>query len=364
MFTDLKWHHALNWRPWSYTDFSDPSALILNGIRGQLRRSKARTNLELVYDGDNSLDWSTAGGEWLRESGDEDLGQTSFWESNWRVGESLPKPLPGEIEIARIVISEWSYAYSEYGEQEKIAALQNIFSIRARWRSGRYRYRVVDDFNSRFHILPQSSQRALTLSELIELLQSGSAVGPDFECGGVGLVEDWWHTEFGQWAEEGQYPELKDCLQGAKVESDLYPMLPVWYEQRAEQWVAGKNKGSDGMVQQKDEHRHIEIRGDGEMIDRLEEEGETVFQHNYEGSGGLWGLVVASLDGEFWAYDSGDREPSGPFPDLRSALEENSTGHPFLTVGSSSEGVSSDLSTEELLDLLDVSWLASGDFWR
>ena len=97
------------------------------------------------------------------------------------------------------------------------------------------------------------------------------------------------------------------------------------------------------------------------MIDRIEEEGETVFQHNYEGSGGLWGRVVAFLDGEFWAYDSGDGEPSGPFSDLRSALEENSTGHPFLTVSPSSESVSSDLSTEELLNLLDVSWLEPED---
>jgi hypothetical protein len=91
------------------------------------------------------------------------------------------------------------------------------------------------------------------------------------------------------------------------------------------------------------------------MIDRIEEEGEIVFQHSY-------GLVVASLDGEFWAYDSCDREPSGPFPDLRSALAENSTGHPFLAVGPSSESISSDLSTEALLDLIDVSGLEPGDW--
>jgi len=35
---DLKWHHELDWRPWSYTDFADPIALMLNGIRGQHRR--------------------------------------------------------------------------------------------------------------------------------------------------------------------------------------------------------------------------------------------------------------------------------------------------------------------------------------
>ena len=101
------------------------------------------------------------------------------------------------------------------------------------------------------------------------------------------------------------------------------------------------------------------------IMDRLEEEGETVFQHTYEGSDDLWDLVVASLDGEFWAYDSGDREPSGPFPDLRSALEENSVVEDspsiFLAVGPSSESISSDLSTEALLDLLDVSYLEAGD---
>jgi len=100
------------------------------------------------------------------------------------------------------------------------------------------------------------------------------------------------------------------------------------------------------------------------MIDRIEEEGETVFQHYYY-KFSLKGLVVASLDGEFWAYDSGDREPSGPFPDLRSALAENSVVEDspsiFLAVGPSSESISSDLSTEALLDLLDVSYLEAGD---
>ena len=104
------------------------------------------------------------------------------------------------------------------------------------------------------------------------------------------------------------------------------------------------------------------------MIDRIEEEGETVFQHNYEeyygGSQIARSRVVASLDGEFWAYDSGERQPSGPFPDLRSALTENSVveGSPdiFLAVGSNTDRIWSALSTEELLDLLDVSGLEPG----
>ena len=132
------------------------------------------------------------------------------------------------------------------------------------------------------------------------------------------------------------------------------------------------NPKTDSKVQVRDslQVKWSEEQWEGEdelnaIMDRIEEEGETVFQHNYEGSGGLWGQVVKSLDGEFWAYDSGDREPSGPFPDLRSALEENSVVEDspsiFLAVGPSSESISSDLSTEALLDLLDVSYLEAGD---
>ncbi len=59
---DLKWHHELDWRPWSYTDFAEPIALMVNGIRGQLRRSRARSNLKLsgAKDfGSDALDFLT-----------------------------------------------------------------------------------------------------------------------------------------------------------------------------------------------------------------------------------------------------------------------------------------------------------------
>ena len=139
---DLKWHHELERRPLSYTDFADPTALILTGIQGQLRRSAARTDLGLVYDRTNSggyLDWFAESKEWLLGTGDGDVWELSSKLFNWRVGESLPGPLPGEIEIARVVISEWMHGDIESGERRKIEALQNVFSIRARWRSGRYR---------------------------------------------------------------------------------------------------------------------------------------------------------------------------------------------------------------------------------
>ena len=246
----LKWHHELNWRPWSYTDFTDPTALIVNGIRGQLRRSNARTDLGLVYDRANSgghLDWFADSDEWLHGSADEEVWEISSKMFNWRVGESLPEPLPGEIEIARIVISEWMHVDIESGERRKIEALQNVFSIRARWRSGRYRYRVVDDFDSEFSITPQSSRKTLTLAQLIDVLQSGRAANPDFQCGATGLVEYWWEVELerGLWKVEGFNEDFKECTKGAKIESELYPMLPVWYERRAEEWVVENQARED-----------------------------------------------------------------------------------------------------------------------
>jgi len=236
---DLKWHHELNWRPWSYTDFADPIALMLNGIRGQERRRCVR-RLDLGVEPDGC-------DEWLRESGNDLELSLSTEMFNTRVGESLPEPLPGEIEIVRVVISEWRHVEIETGELRKFEALENVFSIRARWRSDRYHYRAVDDFNSEFYILPQTSRRTLTLSELIELLETGYASNRNFQCGAIGLVRHWWNAELirGCWKVEEFNADLKECTKGAKVESELYPMLPVWYNERAEEWVRERQTQED-----------------------------------------------------------------------------------------------------------------------
>ena len=42
MSADINWDSELKWRPGSYADFDDPVALVLNGIRGQMRREMAR----------------------------------------------------------------------------------------------------------------------------------------------------------------------------------------------------------------------------------------------------------------------------------------------------------------------------------
>ena len=74
--------------------------------------------------------------------------------------EYLPKVSPGEVEIARIVLPQ--------------STLKDIISVRARLRSWRYRYRVVDEYESEFDIHRKSSISPLTLGQLIDLIQTGS----------------------------------------------------------------------------------------------------------------------------------------------------------------------------------------------
>ena len=210
----------LKWRPESYSDFPDPVALALNGIQGQMRREMVRDMLTAegehreVCDGvlgpiqDGLLEASIS--EDSVQSLNHRLGPS------WLGGEYLPRSLPGEVEIARIVLK---------------SVLLDIFSIRARWRSGRYRYRVVDEYENNFDIRRKSSIRPLTLGQLIDLIQTGSQ--PDYIYNGNGLVEGCWNGELKDGAGPGA---LEECVRFAHVESDHYPELAAWYEERGRQW--------------------------------------------------------------------------------------------------------------------------------
>ena len=121
------------------------------------------------------------------------------------------------MEIARIVLP--------------LSTLGDVISVRARFRSGRYRYRVVDEYESEFDIRRKSSIRPLTLGQLIDLIQTGSQ--PDFTHDGDGLVEGFWNVELQDGAGPGA---LEECVRFAHVESDHYPELAAWYEERGRQW--------------------------------------------------------------------------------------------------------------------------------
>ena len=219
MSTDINWDSELKWRPGSYADFDDPVALVLNGIRGQMRREMAR-------------DMLTAEGE-HREFVDTQLGpiQPGLLEERahenfihtmsgchspvWMGGEYLPDVDSGEIEIARIILQ---------------STLMDVISIRAQWRSGRYHYRIVDEYESTFDISRESSSKPLTLGQLIDLLQSSSCPDSTYPCG---MVERFWEAE-----REHGMESLEDNVNFTSIESDFYPKLADWYDQRSEEWMA------------------------------------------------------------------------------------------------------------------------------
>ncbi len=208
---------ALDFRPASYTDFGDPVSLALNGISGQLRRAMVRDMLTSV--GAERMAQDALLGpiepDILEERASEAFRSTmvSLAGPTWMGGEYLPPLLAGEVEIARIVLR---------------SSTMDVSAVRARWRGGRYHYRMVDEYDNELELGQKTSRRPLTLGRLIELLES------------AGAVTQWWEQQWGF----GDPPE--ECTAFATVESEVYPGLAVWYAARAAAWEAMRGAEDPG----------------------------------------------------------------------------------------------------------------------
>jgi hypothetical protein len=208
----------LLYRPTSYWDHADPVAAIVGGIRGQNRREMARDFLSGGAPG--WLGEIDAGllEDVLDEPTRDALGASH---PSWMGGEYLPGCLPGEVEIARIVLA---------------SVLQDVISIRARRRRGgrRILYRVVDEYaepgRTGWTCHPASSVLPLPMARLIELIDG--AKNPDMDFGDLPLTEA--IREF----QEGEDPRMQ--LHFVAVESEFYPGLAEHYQLRGEAWVARK----------------------------------------------------------------------------------------------------------------------------
>ena len=221
MSTDINWDSELKWRPESYTEFDDPVALVLNGIRGQMRREMARDML--IAEGEHREFIDTQLGPIqagiLEERADERFIHTmsAFESPIWMGGEYLPDVDSSEVEIARIVLR---------------STLMDVISIRARWRWGRYHYRIVDEHEMTYNLSRKSSNKPLTLGQLIDLLWKSYCEGWDYNP--YGMVEGFWEDQ----RVYGCPAFLEDCVNFAYVESDFYPRLSDWYDQRGKEWIA------------------------------------------------------------------------------------------------------------------------------
>lgn len=209
----------LDFRPASYSDFDGPVALALNGINGQMRRVMVRDMLTVTgadrahYDATlGSIDPAI-----LEEQSDPDrlLVVNRALGPSWLGGEYLPRRKGGEVEIARVVLD---------------SVLMDVFSLRARRGGGRYHYRLVEEYQGSYRLCRKTSMHTLSLRQVIEVLQTAEQDG--WDVGGRGIVECWWHQQLSN----GDDPQR--ATRFAWVESEIYPGLPAWYDQRARSWSA------------------------------------------------------------------------------------------------------------------------------
>ncbi|PIU40790.1 MAG: hypothetical protein COS99_08710 [Candidatus Omnitrophica bacterium CG07_land_8_20_14_0_80_42_15] len=132
-------------------------------------------------------------------------------------GEYLPDYKSNEVEIARI-----SYA----------STMGDVVSIRAKFKKGMIKYRIVDDFELnpplKYSFTPRQSKKPLSPGELIKFINSIKSDGND-EC--PGLIDDSRNFH----VKEGTQPQ--DMIGFITVSSVFYPDLENYYKDQEKEWL-------------------------------------------------------------------------------------------------------------------------------
>lgn len=204
----------LAFRPGSYWEPASALGAIVGNVKGQNRRRMIADVAGGPLPGfPEGIDPSLLEDE-LDADARRELGAIH---PSWMGGEYLPRYLPGEVEIARVVLA---------------SVTQDVISIRARRRRGgrRILYRVVDEYPDDWHYKwrPHSSARPLTLAALI------------------GLIDGAGHEDLNQ--DRRSLPDalrdFNDCgdleplVAFVEVASEFYPQLVRYYRDQAEAWLA------------------------------------------------------------------------------------------------------------------------------
>lgn len=142
--------------------------------------------------------------------------------------------LPGldemETEIVRITLESTTF---------------DIISVRARLEDGRIHYSVVDEYEGKFEYTckPESSDRPLTMRELIDLMEN-TAVNDEYFGLVLGMAKykAWESGDAGSW------------VHFATVSSDFYPQLGGWYFDAYEEWYE-ENRDKDMTLERPDSPR-------------------------------------------------------------------------------------------------------------
>jgi len=214
-------------RPDYWAPPSDPITAITRNVKGQLRR-------HMIADIVSGRAADRAPNETARQLLSEvhtDLLSDELEDPNmlgplhpwWMGGEYLPPYLPGEIEIARIVLQ---------------STTMDVSSVRARPADGQIQYRVVDEYPDigPFVLLePTVSERPLTFGEIVTLIDS---IKPNPNA--FGHVTGQNYVEFIRDRNAGDGCNLDRMARFVTVVSSFYPQLEALFRRRAQEWLVRK----------------------------------------------------------------------------------------------------------------------------
>jgi hypothetical protein len=192
-----------DYAPTDYRDVPSPVSALLLNVKGDLRRRLLRDLL--TGAGTPGVDPSL----WSESTPDIARGLLGRVHPQWMGGEHLPDYLAQETEIARITLAN---------------VTRDVISVRARHRSGRYRYRVVDEYGARWRLLLHSSVRPLPLRSMLLLIDTACLIDarwPD-------LTDELRDAHGGEPAEAAAFVE---------VTSDFYPHMERHYAAKANAWL-------------------------------------------------------------------------------------------------------------------------------
>lgn len=191
---------------------ANPMAVIMGNMVGELRRR----SLEQAFregDGAGLVLGHDDRGNFLS---DERRGQLVSLHPCFSGGEFLPPYLDGELEIGRLVLN---------------TPTLDVIAIRVLKESGRFCYRIVDEYGQRnFFHPPFTSVQPLTFGEFLGMVGS-------IQLHGAWRSEAFLDQVLEMNIREGIDP---DSLKGfLTAKSYLYPQFGAWVAQRLHDWLDG-----------------------------------------------------------------------------------------------------------------------------
>ena len=194
-------------RPTSYWDDLDPLSVILRNVTGETRR-------QIITDYWKAGRLEELDSALLQDESDPDqrfsLGAIH---PTFMGGEFLPSYVAGEVEIARICLQ---------------STTADVISLRARAVPGGITYRVEDEYDGKFTLPITSSEKPLTLAEVIRQFEQGHLEEVDYP-GGLALGYNNLNAESSEPAHLRHF---------TRIYSSPYPQLESHFERVFEDWVA------------------------------------------------------------------------------------------------------------------------------